>query len=92
VQHLYLVSPSGTQALNLLSAHFTTSPASVASAVKTAKSDDAKISLLSVILPVVFGLAGILVLIAGIVLVRSRAEYEYEDEDEASYEGGEVTA
>jgi hypothetical protein len=41
---------------------------------------------------VVFGLAGILVLIAGIVLVRSRAEYEYEDEDEASYEGGEVTA
>jgi hypothetical protein len=92
VQHLYLVDSSGTQVLNLLHANFTSTPASVASAVSTAKSDDAKISLVTVILPVIFGLLGIILIVIGILLARSRSEYDYEDESAVDFEDGGVPA
>lgn len=92
VQHLYLVDSSGAQALNLLNANFSTTPASVAAAVSTAKSDDAKISLITVILPVIFGLLGIILIVIGIILVRSRSAYDYVDDPAADFEGGEVPA
>jgi hypothetical protein len=91
-QHLYLVDSSGTQVLNLLSANFSTVPASVAAAVSTAKSDDAKISLIEVILPVIFALLGIILVVIGVILVRSRSEYDYVDDPAADFEGGEVPA
>jgi hypothetical protein len=91
-QHLYLVNSSGTQVLNLLNADFSTTPASVASAVHTAKSDDAKISLVTVILPVSFGLLGIILLVIGLILARARAVYDYEEELAGDFEGGEVPA
>ena len=91
-EHLYLVNSAGTQVLNLLNADFNTTPATVASAVNTAKSDDAKISLVAVILPVVFGLLGIILLIIGIILAWPRAQYDYEDELAGDFEGGEVPA
>ncbi len=92
VQHLYLVNSAGTQVLNLLNADFATTPASVASAVHTAKGYDAKISLITVILPVTFGLLGIILLVIGLILARVRAVYDYEDEPAADFEEGEVPA
>lgn len=92
-QHVYLANSSGTPVLTLLNADFTTTPATVAAAVKTAKSDDTKVSLIILILPVVIGLAGLIFLVIGIVLLRSRNEYEEYDESSAEdYEGGEVPA
>jgi len=79
-RHLYLVDSSGKDVLNLLSATFTTTPASVAVAVHTAKSDDAKVSLLAVVFPAMLGLAGVILLILGILLARARSEYQYEDD------------
>lgn len=90
-QHVYLVNSSGAQVLNLLNAHFTTSPASVASFVRTSKSKGAEITLVSVILPIVFGLVGLIVLVMGFILVlTSREELEYDDDYEDEY--GELTA
>jgi hypothetical protein len=92
-QHVYLANSSGTPVLTLLNADFTTTPATVAAAVKTAKSDDTKVSLITVILPVVIGLAGLIFLVIGIVLLRSRNEYdEYDESSAEDYEGGEVPA
>jgi Porin PorA len=91
-QHLYLVNSAGTQVLNLLNADFNTTPATVSSAVSTANSDDAKISLVSVILPVIFGLLGIILLIIGLIIAWPRAQYDYEDELAGDFEGGEVPA
>jgi hypothetical protein len=92
LQHLYLANSAGTPVLNILDAHFNTTPASVATAVSTAKSDDAKISLVSVILPVGFGLLGLILLVVGLILARSRTSYDYEDEPAGDFEGGEVRA
>lgn len=91
-QHLYLVSSSGTEVLNLLSADFSTTPGSVAAAVNTAKSDDAKISLITVILPAAFGLLGIILLVIGVILFRSGTGYEYDAEPAGDLEGGEIPA
>jgi Porin PorA len=92
-QHLYLVNSSGESVLNLLAATFTTTPASVASAVKTAKHYDSEISLVSAILPVVLGLVGIILLAMGLILGLSRTEDEYEDGyEEEEFETGEVSA
>jgi hypothetical protein len=92
-QHLYLVNASGAPALTLLQANFSTSPKSVAAAVKTAKHDDSEISLVSVILPVVFGLAGIILLVMGVILTMSRRPDSYDGGyEEEEYESGEVNA
>ncbi len=78
-RHLYLVNAAGKQVLNLLDATFVTTPASVASAVATAKSDNAKISVVTAVLPGTIGLAGIILLLIGVLLARPSAETEYED-------------
>jgi hypothetical protein len=87
-QHLYLVDSSGKQVLNLLNATFATVPASVAAAVHTAKSYDARVFVLTVILPATVGLAGIIVLIIGVIMARIRPESDYEDLTPAGYGGG----
>jgi Porin PorA len=90
-QHLYLQN-GGAEALDLLNAHFVSTPGTVASAVSSAKTRDAEIELVSVILPVVFGLVGIILLVMGAILTMAfREEFEYEDYAD-EYETGEVTA
>jgi len=79
-EHLYLAGPSGRSVLTLLDGNFTTTPASVAAAVSTAKSYDAKIIVISLALPAIGGLAGVIVLIIGIILGRRPRGYEYIDE------------
>jgi Porin PorA len=91
-QHLYLQN-NGAEVLDILNAHFATSPSATASAVSNAKSKDAEIELVSVILPVVFALVGLILLVMGIILTMSlRGEYEYEDGYEDEYDTGEVRA
>jgi hypothetical protein len=87
-QHLYLVDSSGKQVLNLLNATFATVPASVAGAVHTAKSYDAKVFVVTVIVPATVGLAGIIILIIGVIMARSRADDDYEDLTPVGYGGG----
>jgi len=91
-EHLYLQS-GGAEVLNLLNAHFESTPRTIASAVSNAKSKDAEIELVSVILPVVFALVGLILLVMGIVLTMSvREEPEYDDGYAADYQTGEVPA
>jgi uncharacterized membrane protein len=91
-QHLYLQS-GGAEVLDLLSAHFESTPSTIASAVSNAKSKDAEIELVSVILPVVFALVGLILLVMGIILTMSVREAEYEDDGYADdYETGGVPA
>lgn len=85
-EHLYLAN-SGRSVLNLLDGNFTTTPGSVAAAVSTAKSYDAKISVISLVIPATGGLAGILVLFIGILLGRRPRGYEYIDEAEQNLAG-----
>jgi hypothetical protein len=86
-EHLYLAGSSGSSVLNLLDGSFTTIPASVAAAVSTAKSYDAKISVISLVIPATGGLAGVIILIIGIILGRQRRGYEYVDEAEQDLAG-----
>lgn len=86
-RHLYLVDSTGKQVLNLLNATFVTTPASAAAAVQTAKSQDAKISVATVIAPATAALAGIIILIIGVIMVRSRQEPDYEDLTPARHGG-----
>jgi hypothetical protein len=87
-QHLYLVDSSGKAVLNLLQGTFATVPASVAAAVHTAKSYDAKVFVVTVIVPATVGLAGIIVLLIGVIMARTRRESDYEDLTAAGYGGG----
>jgi len=86
-QHLYLAGTSGRSVLNLLDGNFTTTPASVASAVSTAKSYDTKIIVISIVTPAAGGLAGVIILIVGIILGRKRRGYEYVDEAQQDLAG-----
>jgi hypothetical protein len=91
-EHLYLQS-GGAQVLDLLNAHFATSPSSVASAVSNAKSKDTEIELVSVILPIVFALVGLILLVTAIIMTMAvREEPEYDDGYADDYETGEVPA
>lgn len=67
-QHLYLGNSTGTQLLNLLNAYFTTNPASVARFVRSARSKDAEIFIVSLIVPVVLALAGLIASAMGAIL------------------------
>ena len=85
-QHLYLEKSSGAQALNLLNANFTSNAASIASAVAAAKSKDAEIQLVSVIIPAAAGLVGLILLVLGAVLTLSiRKQPVYVDEYSGAY-------
>lgn len=84
-RHLYLVDSSGTQVLNLLNATFVPTPNSVAAAVKTAKSNDAKVTVLTLILPLTIGVAGLILLVIGFISGRARPAYDYSEyEDPAT--------
>lgn len=92
-QHLYLQNSSGEQVLNLLNANFASNAKTIASAVSSAKSKDAEIKLLSVIVPVLLGLVGLILLVMGVILTLSvRGEPEYDDEYEGEYETGQLLA
>lgn len=78
-EHLYLAARPGTPALNLLDGTFTTAPGSVSNAVATARHYDQEISLISLIIPALVALAGIIILLIGIILGRVPG-YRYEDE------------
>jgi len=79
-EHLYLAGSSGASVLNLLNGSFTSTPGSVAATVATAKHYDAEISVISLIIPATSGLAGVIILIIGMILGRQPRGYEYEDE------------
>jgi len=86
-EHLYLGGSSGSSVLTLLNGNFTTTPSSVAAAVATAKHYDAEISVISLVIPATGGVAGIIILIIGIILGRQRRGYEYVDEAEQDLAG-----
>ncbi len=78
-----LKDSSGTTRLVLLSANFTTAPASVVTHVKSDNHYRIQIKVATNIVPVVAGVVGIILLVAGLVLSRLRPEdEEYLDEDE----------
>lgn len=87
-RHLYLTDSSGKQVLNLMHATFVTTPASVAAAVQTARSDDARISVVRVLLPATLGLAGIILLLIGVLMARTRPESDYQGAASAGRSGG----
>jgi hypothetical protein len=87
-QHLYLADSSGKQVLNLLNATFVTTPASVAAAARTARSADATISVATVIVPATVGVAGVIVLIIGVIMARTRPDSD--DADLTPVGGGQV--
>ena len=82
-QHQYLADASGNEVLTLIDATFSTTPASVASTLRTANNYDGQINLVQVILPLIIGIVGVILLLMGLVLFFSSrprdAEYEYED-------------
>ncbi len=86
-EHLYLAGSSGNSVLNLLNANFTTTPGSVAAEVSTARHYDVEISAMSLIIPATGGLAGVILVIIGIVLGRQPRGYEYADEAEQDLAG-----
>jgi hypothetical protein len=85
--HLYLAASSGSSVLNLLNGDFTTTDDSVAAAVSTAKSYDAKIGVISLVIPATGGLAGVIILIIGMILGRRPRGYDYVDEAEQDLAG-----
>jgi hypothetical protein len=77
-----LTDNNGAPKLVLLSADFQSSPASVATTIKSDNHYRNLINLATFIVPVVAGLVGIILLVIGLVLSRMSPEDEYEDEDE----------
>jgi Porin PorA len=91
-QHIYLQNSSGAPVLTLINANFVTTPASVATVVQTVKTDDSEIDTVSFILPLVFGIVGVILLAMGLILyLTQREDAMYEDEDEEEPEVGEVS-
>jgi len=72
---------TGTTRLVLLNADFQTTPGSVAKAVSRDNGGATAISLLKVTVPIVGGLVGIVLLVAGLILSRRPEEEEYEDDE-----------
>jgi hypothetical protein len=86
-----LINPStGGTALLLLKGTLTTTPRSIAAAVNTAKSSDTDITWVQDIGPLIGILAGLLLLVLGLLLLlRDDRDvyYEYEDEEEEATAG-----
>lgn len=83
-QHVYLQDSTGAEVLTLIHATFSTTPASVASTVQTAKKYDGEINLVKVLLPIIIGLVGVVLLVMGLVLFFTtwREAEVYEEEEE----------
>jgi hypothetical protein len=87
-QRLTLQDNTGATVLVLFDGHLASTPASVASSVAADNSKLLKIHLIEIILPIAGVLLGIILLVAGLVLSRSRTDDEeitahYEDEEPA---------
>jgi hypothetical protein len=80
MEHTYLAATSGTPVLNLLNGTFTTSPSSVSATVAIAKHYDAEIGLISLIIPAIIAIAGVIILLIGLILGRRPRAYYYEAE------------
>jgi Porin PorA len=84
-QHVQQVlkTTSGATALVLINANFVLAPSSVTAGVNTDNSARSEISLLTVIIPLIAGILGVLLVVLGIIFTGSRPEdEEYADEDE----------
>jgi hypothetical protein len=79
----FLKTSTGASALTLLHGTLTSTPQSIGAAVSTAKSYDTEITWVQDIGPLIAGIAGLLLLLIGVLLVLGQYEdyYEYEDED-----------
>jgi hypothetical protein len=78
-----LKTPSGATVLVLTNADFITAPSSVTAGVNTDNSARSKISLLTVIVPLIAGILGVLLVVLGLIFTRSEPEdEEYADDDE----------
>jgi hypothetical protein len=85
-QNISLVNPStGTTALTVFQGTLTSSPKSIAAAINTVKPDDNKILWLQVLAPLIFLIVGVLLLVAGLLMIvssdREGYEYEYDEEE-----------
>lgn len=81
--HDVLKDNGGTTRLVLINADFKSTPASVTALVHTDNKYRGEIMLATSIVPIVAGVLGLILLIIGLVLSRTRPEdEEYEDEDE----------
>lgn len=89
-QHQYLADASGNEVLTLIDATFSTSPASVASTLHTARNYDSQINLVQVVLPLIIGIVGVILLLMGLVLFFTSRPRDAEYVDE--HEVGEVPA
>ena len=83
-QNETLQNPStGGTALVLFNGTLTSTPKTIAAAVSSAKSYDSEISALETVGPLAGALAGLLLLVLGILLINTGyEEYEYEEDDE----------
>jgi hypothetical protein len=78
-----LKDSTGATRLVLLSGDFTSTSASISAAVNTDNTSKNVITLATLIVPIVAGVLGVILLVLGLVLSRSRPEdEEYEDADE----------
>lgn len=78
-----LKNASGATALVLIDADFVSAPASVTAGVNTDNSARSEISLLTVIIPLIAGILGVVLVVLGIIFTRSRPEdEEYADDNE----------
>jgi Porin PorA len=76
---------NGTTKLVLLNGTLSETPASIASAVSTAKGYDTEITWVQDIVPIIAGLVGLVLIVLGALMIaagRADEEEEYEDEDE----------
>lgn len=85
-QDISLVNPAtGTTALTVFHGTLTSAPKSIAAAINTAKPHDNTIRWLQVLAPLIFLILGVLLLVAGSLMIVSSAregyEYEYDEEE-----------
>ena len=85
VEHVALVGSSGAERLLLLNASLTNTPQSLAKVVRIDKKARNEITLLKVVVPLAAGVAGIVLLVGGILLARPRRD------DQPDYSGSEST-
>ncbi len=83
VQKITLEDSTGVQRLVLLDGTLKFTPQSIQAVVNMDNSARSKIGLLKVVLPLVFGIVGLIVLVTGIVLVLRRRDDQAQDSGES---------